>query len=158
MNTSQTSSDDDILEEKSPTETTTSSDSIKKGIKSLPVDLLSLAKDLSIPRLFLILSFVVYAVISFSKGSSGIDEKDFSLFVYFIVFSMTIFGLLIVSRDFYRDSNSASSDNLAIFVIKIIARRKTIILIFLIITISLIIFRKNIYSLVLQFIEKISIP
>lgn len=49
-----------------------------------------------IPKLFLILSMAIYAVVVFSKGNKGVDVNDLSSFIFFIIFIIFIFCILTI--------------------------------------------------------------
>ena len=87
--------------------------------KSIGSDMfVNLANHLPIPRLFLILAFVVYGVIAFSKKDQGVVFIDLAIFGSFIIFISLIFILLIIGRDLYRGNENMLVKNIFSFVEK----------------------------------------
>lgn len=61
--------------------------------------------NLRLPKMVLVLLFADYAVISFSKGESGIVWFDFLYFISFSVFSVFLFVSLIFFRSVWSKYN-----------------------------------------------------
>ena len=55
-----------------------------------------------ISKLFLIFSIFIYGIIAYSKGKNGVNEKDLSVFIFFLIFVFIIFILFEASSLFYR--------------------------------------------------------
>lgn len=95
---------------------------------------------LSVPRLFLILTFIIYGIIAFSKKEAGVNSYDLSIFIFFIIFVILIFGILVISRDLYRKNNSFNF----IFLKRISQNSRTLILLTIIIFFLFTYFRSSI--------------
>lgn len=145
MKTGTTTSSDNVPQEKERETTTSANATLETGSADWLRHLGDLVNKLSIPRLFLILAFVIYGIISFSKKEVGVGSNDLSIFIFFIIFIMSIFGILVISRDLYRKNNSFNF----IILRKLNENTLTLILLILIILVFVTYFR----ALVLEFIS-----
>ncbi len=99
---------------------------------------------MSLARLFLIFSFIVYGIIVYSKKERGVEVQDLSIFIAFSVFAILFFCFLTTIKKIYYEFNQScakSFKNLINFLRKNL--KIIIITIILILLIILLVFLKN---------------
>lgn len=95
--------------------TKTAMDSVigRDGAISVTADILN---KMSLPRLFLIMSLIIYGVISYSKGEEGVIERDLSIFIFFLINTILLFGLLTVLKKIYELNWNNCIRNFSLFI------------------------------------------
>lgn len=113
--------------------------------ENLSQGLAKMATEISTPRLFLILTMFVYAVLAYSKNKVGVQITDLSILVLFIFFIVLMYFSLMISQLVYRNVIRQIDEILdltwykKVFIIfkKIVSQRKKLFLFLLIIFFSI---------------------
>ncbi len=144
-----------------------SDDSVTKGTGNyktdIPKEVAQLINSLSLARLFLILSFIVYGIVAFSKRESGINPKDLAIFIVFSGITITFFLILTILRNIYRInfwyfSSSVNLEQIGFLLFKkhiTMSRRSWIVIFLLYIAILMLVFKSFFISSLENIIQKI---
>lgn len=89
--------------ESAKTKTTKNTDEEKSGSTEGVPGIAKAILNMTMPRLFLILSMIIYGVIAYSKRTEGVKESDLSLFIFFILFILIVFIVLVVFKHLWNN-------------------------------------------------------
>lgn len=108
-----------------------------------------------IHKLFLILSIVIYGVISYSKGNEGVSREDLSFFIFFLIITLLLSCILAFFIKIY-DHWDELFENFTPFIRRNTIKIFIIVALLLIAIILLLTFKDAIFDILHSVILKIS--